>query len=210
MFPDNTLTGTPCDQDGYDLESGAPPPSQTADDSSDWAPFSSQVQFETADFLFKKAEMSQGDVDVLMRLWASTTADRCTPFESHQDMLAAINSIQDGDAPWHSFSAKYSGVHLAKNPPDWMVKEYTVFCRDPLTVIQNMISNPTFNGQFDYSPYMEFEDESQRRSDVMSADWAWEQAAGFLSFSTFHLAYKDHIRISSEKTLSSTDQCWSP
>jgi len=173
------VTGTPCDQEGYDLESGALPPSQTADGPSGWAPFDSQVQFETADFLFKKAEVSQGDVDILMQLWASTTVDHCAPFENHQHMLATIDAIKDGDAPWHSFSAKYSGVHPPKNPPDWMVKEYTVFYRDPLTVIRNMISNPTFNGQFDYAPYMEFEDESRQRSDVMSGDWAWEQAAGF-------------------------------
>lgn len=106
-------------------------------------------------------------------------------------MLTAIDSIQEGDVPWHSFSAKYSGVHLPANPPDWMVKDYTVYYRDPLAVIQNVISNPAFNGQFDYSPYMEFEDESRRRSDVMSGDWAWEQAAGFSFCPIFHFAYKD-------------------
>ena len=129
------MTGTPCDQEGYDLENGTPPPSQMADGPSDWAPFNSQIQFETVDFLFKKAEMSHGDVDVLMRLWGSTMADRCAPFENHQEMLAAIDSIQDGDTPWHSFLAKYSGIHPPTNPPDWMVKEYTVYYRDPLTVI---------------------------------------------------------------------------
>lgn len=123
--------------------------------------------------------MSQGNVDVLMHLWASTAADRRAPFENHQEMLTTIDSIQEGDAPWHSFSANYSGVHPPNNPPDWMVKEYTVYHRDPLAVIRNMISNPAFNGQFDYSPYMEFEDEYRRRSDVMSGDWAWQQAASF-------------------------------
>ena len=91
-------------------------------------------------------------------------------------MLAAIDSIQDGDAPWYSFSAKYSGTCTSENPPDWMTKEYTVHYRNPLTVIRNMISNPGFNGKFDYSPYMEFEDDVRRRSDVMSGDWVWEQA----------------------------------
>ena len=176
---DTPATGTPCDEEGYDLESGVPPPSQTTGGPSDWGPFGSQIRFETVDFLFKKAEMSQGDVDILMRLWASTTADHCAPFENHQDMLTTIDSIQEGDAPWTSFSAKYSGIRLPTNPPDWMVKEYVVYYRNPLTVMRNMISNPAFDGQFDYSPYMEFEDESQRRSDVMSGDWAWERAAGF-------------------------------
>ena len=176
------MIGTPCDQEGYDLESGVPPPSRTADTLHNWGPFDSQIQFETADFLFKKTEMSQGDVDILMRLWASTTADNCAPFENHHDMLAAIDSIKDGDAPWRSFSAKYSRDPPRTNPPDWMVKEYTVYYRDPLTVIRNMISNPSFDGQFDYSPYREFENELQQWTDVMSGDWAWEQAVSFQLF----------------------------
>ena len=118
---DMLVVGTPCDYEGYDLEHDALPHPRTADVPSDWAPFDSQVQFETADFLFEKAEMSQGDVNILMQLWASTTADNVAPFENHQDMLAAIDSIQDGDAPWRSFSAKYSGVHPPENPPDWLV-----------------------------------------------------------------------------------------
>jgi hypothetical protein len=179
-IPTDTLaTGTPCDEEGYDLESETPPPSQTADSSPDWGPFNSQVQFETADFLFRKAEISRMDIDTLMQLWASTTADHNAPFTNHQEMLTTIDSIQEGNVPWISFSAKYSGVRPPTTPPDWMVKEYTVYYRDPLTVIRNMIKNPAFNGQFDYAPYMEFEDESWRRSDVMSGDWAWKQSAGF-------------------------------
>lgn len=89
-YPQHLLAaGTPCDKEGYDLESGTLPPLQTVDNLPDWGSFTSQVQFETADFLFKKAEMSQGDVDILMQLWASTTADHCAPFENHQEMLTA-------------------------------------------------------------------------------------------------------------------------
>ena len=149
--------------------------------------------------------MSQGDIDILMRLWAATTADHQAPFENHHDMLATIDSIQDGDAPWLSFSAKYSGATPHLNPPDWMVKEYTVFYRDPLTVMRNMISNPSFNGQFDYSPYMEFEDELRRRSDVMSGDWAWEQAVGSRPILDTQLTFFC-FRISSEKIPISTGQ----
>ena len=195
-IPDSTLTtGTPCDKEGYDLERGAPPPSPMAGDSSRWVPFNSQVEFETADFLFKKVEMSQKDTDVLMRLWASTTADHQAPFKNHQDMLAAIDSIEDGDVPWNSFTAKYSGTYPPTNPPDWMVKEYKVYYRNPLAVLRNMISNPSFNGQFDYSPYQEFEDGVRRWSDVMSADWVWEQAVGFQLPSAFRATDMNCIRI---------------
>lgn len=60
-----------------------------------------------------------------------------------------------------------------------MVKEYTVYYRNPLVVIRNMISNPNFNGQFDYSPFKEFEGNLRQRSDVMSGNWVWEQAVCF-------------------------------
>src|ERR1700679_2158127 len=69
-----TIVGSPCDVDGFDLTPGTSPPSPPSppqnpsdDSSSNWFPFSSQAQFETADFLFRKAEMSQADIDTLMR-----------------------------------------------------------------------------------------------------------------------------------------------
>lgn len=142
----------------------------------DWSPFDSQVQFETADFLFRKAEMSQANVDILMELWASTTADGHALFWDHREMLETIDAVDGGDIPWESFTASYSGAKPPTNTPDWMLKEYKVFFRNPRAVIQNVISNPDFNGQFDYAPYTEFEDGTQRWTDVMSGKWAWKQA----------------------------------
>ena len=125
--------------------------------------------------------MSQADIDTLMRLWAATTPDGCAPFLNHQEMLTTIDAISLGDIPWQSFSAKYSGEVPPTNPPDWMSKEYTVYFRDPLSVVRSMISNPDFRGQFDYAPYREFEDGKRRWTDVMSGDWVWDQAVRFSS-----------------------------
>jgi Plavaka transposase len=162
--------------DGYDLEPGAAPPNHSGGSQPDWSPFTSQVQFETADFLFKKVEMSHADTDTLMRLWATTTPDGCAPFSNHQEMLSTVDAIDAGDIPWQSFSAKYSGTAPPTNPPDWMLKEYTVYFRDPLAVVRSMVSNPEFKNQFDHAPYREFEDGVRRRTDLMSGDWAWEHA----------------------------------
>lgn len=200
------MIGTPCDKEGYDLEGEAPQPRSTADASLSWAPFGSQVEFETADFLFKKVGMSQKDTDVLMQLWASTTADCCAPFKNHQDMLAAIDSIADGNVPWHSFSAKYSGMCPPTNPPDWMVKEYMVYYRNPLMVLQNMISNPSFNGQFDYSPYKESEDGVCKWLDVMSGNWAWEWVVNIKCASVFRAARTNCFRTRSVMILISMEQ----
>ena len=129
--------------------------------------------------------MSQGNIDILMELWASTDADGQAPFQDHQEMLATIDAINGSDAPWQSFTAKYAGTKPPGNAPDWMLKEYTVFFRNPLAVVRGMISNPDFKGQFDYAPYMEFEDGKQRWTDVMSGKWAWKQAVGFIQQSSF-------------------------
>ena len=175
----DVTTGTPCDSDGYDLELGALPEAQPRETQPSWSPFHSQTKFETADFLFKKAEMSQGNIDILMELWASTTEDGQAPFQDHREMLVTIDAIDCGDTPWQSFTASYSGTRPPGAPPDWMLKEYTVFFRDPLAVVRGIVSNPDFDGQFDYAPYTEFEDGKQRWSDVMSGKWAWKQAVGF-------------------------------
>ena len=154
-----TVTGTPCDADGYDLEPGSPPETRPGDTQLTWSPFRSQAQFEMADFLFMKAEMSQGNVDILMELWASMPGDSQALFRDHREMLATIDAIDGGDTPWQSCTANYSGTRPPNNPPDWMLTDYTVFFRNPLAVARSIISNPDFNGQFDYAPYMEFEDE---------------------------------------------------
>ena len=167
--------------DGYDLEPGAPPQNDSDGSQQDWSPFASQAQFETADFLFKKAEMSQGNTDTLMRLWAATTPGGRVPFLNHQEMVATIDAIELGDIPWQTFSAKYSGEVPPMDPPDWMLEEYTVYFRDPLSIVRSMIGNPDFRGQFDFAPYREFEDGKRRWTDVMSGDWVWKQAVRFPS-----------------------------
>ena len=125
--------------------------------------------------------MSQANIDTLMRLWAATTPDGCTPFLNHQEMLTTIDAISLGDILWQSFSAKYSGEVPPTNPPDWMSKEYTVYFHDLLSVVRSMISNPDFRGQFNYAPYREFEDGKRRWTDVMSGNWVWDQAVRFSS-----------------------------
>lgn len=172
------VAGTPCDPDGYDLEQEVLPEMPPRMARPDWSPFQSQAQFETADFLFKKAEMSQGNVDILMELWASTVEDGQAPFQNHREMLETIDAIDCSNTPWQSFSANYSGNKPLNDPPDWMLKDYTVFFRDPLAVVRSIISNPDFNGQFDYVPYIESEGEKRRWTDLMSGQWAWKQAVG--------------------------------
>ena len=58
-----------------------------------------------------------------------------------------------------------------------MDAEYDMWFRDPHTLVHNLLSNPDFDGEFDYMPYKEFEPNGDRRfQNFFSGDWVWSQA----------------------------------
>src|SRR5260370_3478366 len=61
------LQGLPCDTNGNTLPPGTPPALRPLPDTP-WAPFVNWVQFKTADFLFRHAEMSAGNIEDLLDL----------------------------------------------------------------------------------------------------------------------------------------------
>ncbi|KAF8807978.1 hypothetical protein BYT27DRAFT_7223733 [Phlegmacium glaucopus] len=152
------LLGLPCDAMGNFLDPGTPPMPQDDPTPDDWTPFDDESQFCIADFLFHKEEMSAGNIDILMNIWAFSMAkhDNLGPFSSYQHMYSTIDSINDGNAPWKSFMVSYGG-ELNENSPSWMLDEYEVWYRDPLVVIGNMLDNSDFNGHYSYAPFIETE-----------------------------------------------------
>lgn len=62
--------GQPCDEDGYDLPSGMPPLPFPQRRSDDYEPYASQANFELADFLYRKEQMSANKIDQLMEILA--------------------------------------------------------------------------------------------------------------------------------------------
>ncbi|OSX57853.1 hypothetical protein POSPLADRAFT_1121276, partial [Postia placenta MAD-698-R-SB12] len=195
--------GTPCSKDGVNLPPGAPPPPRTSAMKGDWTPFSDRVEFETAEFLFKREQMSQGNINDLMDIWAASLLPYGgnPPFASASDMHSVIDTIQHGNAPWQSFSAKYMGeLPHDTQPPSWKTAEYQIWCRDPRTVARNMLANSDFEGEFDYSPYREFVDNERRFSNLMSANWAWKQADVIAQDPTTHGAMFVPLILGSDKT----------
>ncbi|KAF7983491.1 hypothetical protein HWV62_21806 [Athelia sp. TMB] len=171
------LTGRPCDSNGNFLPPGSPPP-PNPDAADNWTPFEDEVQFRTADFLYRKVEMSGGDINELMDIWALDKAKSGDPgpFESVSDMYATIDVIKHGDAPWKSFTASYTG-EIRRNTPSWQLANYDVWYRDPEVVIANLLANPDFDNQFDYTPYVELDKQGNRRwSDFMSGNFAWRHS----------------------------------
>ena len=99
--------------------------------------------------------MSAGDINSLLELWA---ADVCPkggrpPFSDNKDLCSVIDSINKGDAPWHSFKVAYDGTRPENNAPEWMSEHYEIWHRDPLQVAHQLLANPDFDNHFDYTPY---------------------------------------------------------
>jgi hypothetical protein len=125
--------------------------------------------------------MSGGDIDVLLNLWAASLAEHGgkPPFSSHKHLYKTIDATPLGSVPWESFSVRYNGEHPDTNVPRWMTAEFDVWFRDPRSLVHNLLSNPDFNQEFDYSPIQEYDLHGNHRfQDFMSGDWAWKQAVG--------------------------------
>ncbi|KAF8871508.1 hypothetical protein BD779DRAFT_1453918 [Infundibulicybe gibba] len=170
------LNGRPCDADGNFLPDQTPPLPRTQTIANDWSPYEDDIQFRTADLLYQRVAMSAGNIDYLMELWALSMLKHndTGPFKDFEHMYAAIDSSRLGDAPWKCFTTGYSG-EITENSPSWKRAEYEVWYRDPDTVIKNMLDNPDFDGQFDYTPYVSVGKDGQRRwNDFMSGNYAWK------------------------------------
>lgn len=169
----------PCDKSGQFLPPNTAPPDSPSS-ANNWSPFDNRVQFETADFLYRRNQMSAGQINELMELWEATFVKNgeSSPFTNAKAMYDAIDAIPYGDAPWQRFTASTKDSHVPPDAPTWMKQEYDVWFRDPLTVIKNMLQNSDFDGEFDYVPFREYDGETNERrwKDFMSGNWAWDQA----------------------------------
>ena len=172
--------GRPCDAHGRFLPDGAPPTPSESKSPNDWTPFRNRIEFETAELLYVRNQMSAGQADRLFDLWASTLLKHgdLPPFADHRDLYTTIDSIPLGGVKWEAFSCVYTGEKPDGNYPSWMDGSYDVWYRNPHEVVRNMLANPAYSDEMDYRPYREYStngDERQWR-DFMSADWAWDQA----------------------------------
>lgn len=176
------LIGEICDENGNALPPDIPPAPHDSDKGpNDWTPYCNRLQFEVADFLFRRNQMSAGDINFLLGLWGASLAIHSggPPFSNATHLYNTIDSTPLGDVVWESFSLQYNGTQPESNVPSWMQleAEYDVWFRDPRTLIHNLLSNPDFKSDFDYAPFQERTvDGLHRFQDFMSGNWAWNQA----------------------------------
>lgn len=179
------FTGTVCDEHGLELPPGMPPTPREERASDDYFPYSSRIQFEVADFLYRRNQMSAGDIDIILGLWAASLIPHGDepPFRNHTELYDTIDATTLGDAPWQSVTLNYSGERPAGPVPSWMESGYDIWYRDPRTLIHDLISNPDFKDEFHYTPFHEYVNGKHCFQDFMSGDWAWKQAVSTLFYS---------------------------
>ena len=147
-------------------------------------PFGSEVQFKVADLLYRRAELSASNIDLLLNLWAESLEDldvsHGAPFENHKELYATIDSSTLGDIPWQCLVTGISD-DIDEHSPNWMRTHYEVWYRDPGAVVSAMLSNPDFDGQFDLCPYIDLDAHGKRRwNNVMSGNMAWRRSVSIL------------------------------
>ncbi|KAH9916552.1 hypothetical protein B0H21DRAFT_781954 [Amylocystis lapponica] len=161
---------------------GAPPPPRPAPSPQDWSPFDDQTSFETAELSYTRAEMSAGIIDNLLELWAATLVkhDDHPPFVDAKHMYQTIDNTLVGEVKWKKFNMSYNGPRPATGEvPTWMTKDWDVLYREPDASVKNMVANPAFKGEFDFSVTRQFDREAPYErllQNFMSADWVWEQS----------------------------------
>ena len=171
------MSGWICDKSGAFLPKGTPPPARNDHVQSDWYPWEDKADFLLSDFLFRKAQMSNGHIDelfeILSKFSPTSSLDR---YKGHKDVHAKIDAVKVGDTPWKHFSCNFNGK-VNDNSPSWMKQSFFVHYRDPLEIAKQILDNPIFADRLDYAPYAEFDKSGNRLfSDLMSANWAWEKA----------------------------------
>jgi hypothetical protein len=174
--------GQPCTADGEFLPHGTPSTPMPLKAPDDWSPYCNRVKFEMAEFAFKKCHISAKNLDFLCDLMATTLTKHhdVPPFTDHKDLHNVIDATQLGDVPWQSFSVQYTGERPEVVPP-WMDDEFEVWYRDPRAMAHNILANPTFKDEIDYTPFREYDavEDTCHWKDFISGDWAWQQAVCF-------------------------------
>ncbi|KAF8809249.1 hypothetical protein BYT27DRAFT_7222511 [Phlegmacium glaucopus] len=139
-----------------------------------------RLEFEWAEHYYVELEASVKKIHHGLDLWQAVMAregsSRSVPWKAAEDLYHTIDAIQAGHAPWKTFTFKYAGPK-PPIPPQWMLEEYELNVRDVLVVLEEQLGTSEFEGEFDYTPYQEFNSSNERvYSNLMSGQWAFQQA----------------------------------
>jgi hypothetical protein len=102
---------SPCKQDGMPLLDPEVLLATQGQQPDNWTPYQDHIAFETVDFIFQHDQMSAGNADILLQLWAASLACHgdSPPFSNHQDLYDTIDATPIGGVSWQSATLMYNG-----------------------------------------------------------------------------------------------------
>ncbi|KAF7344723.1 hypothetical protein MVEN_01633000 [Mycena venus] len=195
------LNGRICDREGNFLAEGSLPLPRASRAPNDYTPYSDDLDFHLADLLYRKVQMSAGDIDTLMQIWAAKHPKTDPPFSDHVGLYNTIDATELDHVPWQSFEVCYNlPIPLGDTTP-WKTQKYTVYFRDPHLILRGQLANPDFKDEMDYTPKQVFAaDGSREYEDFMSGNWAWKQATEIARDPKTHGAVYVPAILGSDKT----------
>ncbi|EGO27012.1 hypothetical protein SERLADRAFT_436843 [Serpula lacrymans var. lacrymans S7.9] len=85
--------------------------------------------------------------------------------------------------------------------PPWMSQSFDVWFRSPRGLVHNILENPEFKNEVDYTPLREFDhDGKQKWRNFMSGSWAWKQADKIAEDPQTHGSMLVPVILGSDKT----------
>ncbi|KAF5350412.1 hypothetical protein D9758_012462 [Tetrapyrgos nigripes] len=192
------LNGQPCDPNGNYLPDNVPPSPFLDPPTDDYSPYEKRTTFELADLLFRREQMSGGNIDDLLQILAADS-DGDPPFANKEDLYQTIDSTKLGDVPWESFSLSYSG-DLGSLPEPWMTDKFEVHYRNPDLIIQNQLGNRDFATEIDMAPKKKFDENGRVYENLMEGNWIWRQADKLSKDSNTHGCVPVPVICGSDKT----------
>lgn len=162
------------------------PPDATPDNA--WAPFDDRLAYDWARYHYVRLQSSADDIHEGLDLWHAAIIKHQSahglpespPWNTANDLYQTIDSIKAGQLGWKTYAFRYTGPKPS-NPPRWMEESYELNTRDVLAVLEQQLSTKEFDGQFEYTPYQEFDPRGDRSySNLMSAHWAYREAVCML------------------------------
>lgn len=141
--------------------------------------------------------MSAGNINIVLKLWEASLAihQDHAPFRNHAHLYKTIDAIPYGEIPWKSLTLTHPDIDLEGSKFPWMEERHIVWYRDLMQVLQELISNPDFRGEFDYVPYHDYNSNGHQFQDFMSGNWAWRQAVRYYPCDVYQPSYLNLNRI---------------
>jgi hypothetical protein len=168
----------PCNESGEDLPPYTRPPIPPAAPTNVFEPFGSRLEFDFALYHFVDVQTSAPMIDKALEHWAAIVMAYGgeAPWKNHKELYANIDAIQQGDLPWKVYKIRYQGPR-PPHPPKWMDQTYELCTRNARQVLHHQLETTQFKDSINLTPYKQFDGNDQRIwSNLMSADWAWDQA----------------------------------